>query len=86
MSNVDLDVSEGWVRMYHPDLPNDKREHPTSVVTLESFEDNHSEKGWVLVGDNDKLKTNIETNVTTVVGASKTSKPASGSSSTGGGS
>lgn len=81
MSNVDLDVPEGWVRMYHPDLPNDKGEHPTSVVTLESFEDNHSEKGWKLIDDTNKLKTNIETNVTTVVGAAKAK-----SSGTGGGS
>lgn len=79
MSNVDLNVPEGWVRMYHPDLPNDKGEHPTSVVTREAFEDNHSEKGWELVDDTLTTRTDIENNVTLVTNAAKPkTKPSGG--------
>ena len=56
MSITDLDVQEGWVRMYHPDLGGEQGHIPTSVVTKESFEDNHSERGWTLVIDTTETK------------------------------
>jgi hypothetical protein len=84
MSNVDLDVPAGWVRMYHPELLNEQGDAPTSVVTLESFEDNHSEKGWEKVPEGADLKP-VETVGTVVKSSSlKKAKPASGG--TGGGS
>jgi hypothetical protein len=86
MSIVDLNVPEGWVRMFHPDLPNDKGEFPTSVVTVEAFEDNHSEKGWELVDESLQLRTDIEHNVTYVVGTAKPKpRPAGGTSGGGDG-
>lgn len=84
MSNVDLDVEEGWVRMYHPDLPDDKGRVPTTVVTREAFEDNHSEKGWKVVSDSDELKHDVDRNTIYVIPSAK-AKPSSSTSSSSGG-
>lgn len=79
--SIDLDIDEGWVRIYHPDLPGDDGRVPTTVVTKESFEDNHSEKGWVAVTDSDELKHDVDRNTIFVV----PSKKSRASSTSGGG-
>lgn len=78
---ADMDIPEGFVRMTNPDLPDEEGRYHTAVVTKEAFDDNHSEKGWVLVDDSMELKT-IETGTIVVVGSSK-AKPKASSSSTG---
>lgn len=81
---ADMDIPEGFVRMTNPDLPDEEGRYHTAVVTKEAFEDNHSEKGWVLVDDSMELKT-IETGTLVVVTSGKTKlKAPTGSTSTGG--
>jgi hypothetical protein len=80
---ADMDIPDGFVRMLNPDLPDEDGRYHTAVVTKESFEDNHSEKGWVLVDDSMTLKT-IETGTIVVVTSGKAKpKPASGTSTGG---